>query len=1064
MTCDYEAIKAENQKRYGTDVGHYGKNLLTDLYDDRTHFIYELLQNAEDALRRRTDEPRSRTVLFELSEGALRISHYGKPFDQRDVEGVCGIARSTREEDSTRIGRFGIGFKSVYGFTDRPEIHSGAEDFGIDSFVWPSVQPAIERDPGKTVFVMPLRAREDGPEIAEGLRRIDLDTLLFLREIDTIEWSLPNGEFGTYVRQSICRDEHVRRVTVVGESTGREDAEKNWLVFARPVHAGDVVAGQVEVAFLLKADQVIPVSRSPLVVFFPTAVETNLGFRVQGPYRTTPSRDNVPRADEWNQLCMKTTGDVLVEALVWLRDHNMLDVNVLQCLPIDHGKFDDESMFAPLYDRTKEALVDRRLLPLFGGGYATAGEIKIARSSDLRDLFAPNMLADVFQVRGPLYWLSDNITDRSAPELRRYLREILDVDEVRPANVIGRLDIPFLERQSNDWVRRLYEFMNVQKDIHLQAKNEWPLMRLSDGRHVVGNIDDIVQAYLPGTGQTNFLTIHPETCSTDGSRQFLEAIGLSPPDPVDDVIQNILPKYVDGTDIDGIDYANEIARIVDAFQTDSASRRERLVTELSETPFLAAVEARDAESFWASPNEVYFRTNRLASLFSGVADVLFLDPGYECLRGESVRSMLEACGASRYLRGEDIECTLSESELEEIRRRAGLERATWSKPSDFSLRGLDQVLDHMASLSPNEQEARAATLWDALADVADRTPGTFAGVYEWGFAQQSKTATFSAAFVRRLNETAWVPARDGKFRTPAEVSFETLGWQSSPLLLSKIRFRPAAIDLLAKEADIEPDVLYLLKKHGITSMAIALERLGLAGDDEDEGAGNVDSIEGAVAAPGVDAFFTPVEDPNPIQDDGERDRDARGYPAAYRENAGVQSGLRDDRPEGARLGTSEEATVSGGAGAFVSYVAVEGGSDDLDERGHEERMALEKDAIALILSDEPDWQRTPTHNPGFDLFKVADDGEECSWCEVKAMTGSLHDHPVGVSHTQFKYAQEEGDAYWLYVVERAGDKSARIVRIQDPAGKAKTFTFDKGWLSVAEVGFRRQSPRSSSTS
>ena len=62
MASDYEAIKADNKRRYGTDVGRYGKSLLADLYDDRTHFIYELLQNAEDALRRRGDEPHTRTV------------------------------------------------------------------------------------------------------------------------------------------------------------------------------------------------------------------------------------------------------------------------------------------------------------------------------------------------------------------------------------------------------------------------------------------------------------------------------------------------------------------------------------------------------------------------------------------------------------------------------------------------------------------------------------------------------------------------------------------------------------------------------------------------------------------------------------------------------------------------------------------------------------------------------------------------------------------------------------------------------------------------------------------
>jgi len=66
------------------------------------------------------------------------------------------------------------------------------------------------------------------------------------------------------------------------------------------------------------------------------------------------------------------------------------------------------------------------------------------------------------------------------------------------------------------------------------------------------------------------------------------------------------------------------------------------------------------------------------------------------------------------------------------------------------------------------------------------------------------------------------------------------------------------------------------------------------------------------------------------------------------------------------------------------------------------------------------------------------------------MSTSLRDRPVGFSHTQFEYAQNHGDTYWLYVVEYAGTSRSRIVRIQNPAGKARTFTFDYGWLDVAE--------------
>ncbi len=114
------------------------------------------------------------------------------------------------------------------------------------------------------------------------------------------------------------------------------------------------------------------------------------------------------------------------------------------------------------------------------------------------------------------------------------------------------------------------------------------------------------------------------------------------------------------------------------------------------------------------------------------------------------------------------------------------------------------------------------------------------------------------------------------------------------------------------------------------------------------------------------------------------------------------------------------------------------------------KSELEERAIAFILKCEPEWERTHTHNRGYDLYKDDQDGNVIRWCEVKAMTGTWDDRPVTVSSAQFRMAQECGDSYWLYVVENAGTDSPNIVRIQDPAGKARTFTFDHGWLAVAD--------------
>ena len=62
-------------------------------------------------------------------------------------------------------------------------------------------------------------------------------------------------------------------------------------------------------------------------------------------------------------------------------------------------------------------------------------------------------------------------------------------------------------------------------------------------------------------------------------------------------------------------------------------------------------------------------------------------------------------------------------------------------------------------------------------------------------------------------------------------------------------------------------------------------------------------------------------------------------------------------------------------------------------------------AINNILNAEPEWHQTPPNNPGFDLYKGTTMETATHWCEVKAMTGTLDARPVGISCTQFEWAQ-----------------------------------------------------------
>ena len=141
-----------------------------------------------------------------------------------------------------------------------------------------------------------------------------------------------------------------------------------------------------------------------------------------------------------------------------------------------------------------------------------------------------------------------------------------------------------------------------------------------------------------------------------------------------------------------------------------------------------------------------------------------------------------------------------------------------------------------------------------------------------------------------------------------------------------------------------------------------------------------------------------------------------------------------------------------GGRPFISYVGTHPNDDGPDPDGLDQaaRMQIEGRAIDLIIGLEPALRRTPEGNPGFDLFEADSGGRQIRWIEVKSMTGTLEDRPVGLSHTQFDCAREKGDAYWLYVVEHATDPTqARVLRIQNPIGHARTFTFDHGWSQIA---------------
>ena len=105
------------------------ETLSSDLYTDSNRFIYELLQNADDSYK--NGEPIR--VWIKLFENKLVVAHSGSVFSDKDLRGICNINNGTKRSDMSKTGYKGIGFKAVFGHSQKVIIYSDGEYFSFDA-------------------------------------------------------------------------------------------------------------------------------------------------------------------------------------------------------------------------------------------------------------------------------------------------------------------------------------------------------------------------------------------------------------------------------------------------------------------------------------------------------------------------------------------------------------------------------------------------------------------------------------------------------------------------------------------------------------------------------------------------------------------------------------------------------------------------------------------------------------------------------------------------------------------------------------------------------------------
>lgn len=813
MASDYERICSDNLVEYGKGTRHL--SFLERLYSERTHFIFELLQNAEDA--------RATRVRFVLTANRLTVWHDGRPFDERDVRGVCGIAEGTKEDDLTQIGKFGIGFKSVYAFTVQPEIHCGAEHFAIEKYIRPrAVSPISVPQPWTTLFVLPFNRIDVAPatagtEILECLQTLNARTMLFLRRVRRIEWASDNGPT-SYLERGEVASGSARRVTVTGKVGDGSDSGA-WLVFESAVTSEASVGPlRVEAAFRLVRDAdsgrdaIAPAGAAALSVFFPTEKPTGLGFLVQGPYRTTPARDNVPKDDAWNRKLVLETAELVVASLRHLRDMGLLSVGALQTMPVRQADFLPGSMFRPIFDAVATALKAEALLPTDSGGFAGAADAKLSRASELRKLFPAETLTSLLGGAARLQWVSAEITEVRTPDLYAYCRQILQIEEIAPENIVRQLTRLFLEKTSDAWLGDLYEFLAGQEA--LWRKPRWagdppgpvratPIIRLDDGVHVVPfKPDGTPAAYLNAPAEADGVPlVRRAIWSRDPCRNFLEKLGLGQFDLVAMLKTFIFSKYGAKCSIgpeENVEHVRIIQRVLRELKDPV---RATILTDISAAEMIFADSAGANHSQYLRPGHVYFRDDELLMYFKGNSNAWLLSSRYP----EDLTEVLEEIGVSHTIR---------------VQRRD--RRRDWQGyirldgyPYRRGANGFDPAVDvdglTYAVANPNIERSRY--IWN---NIASPNAHDVRGIIEESSRTDFRYVTPSMLFStmgKVLANAAWLP-QGTRFRKPAEITLDDLpaDFERAQALAGQLGMKVNEVAVLAQKIGVEIEALTIAQQ------------------------------------------------------------------------------------------------------------------------------------------------------------------------------------------------------------------------------------------------------------
>lgn len=628
-----EAVSANKAK------GNRHAEILTGLYTDLNRFIEEVMQNAEDAYRRKADLNNAGAIKFFLYNDRVEILHDGKDFDEDDLMSVTTFANTTKDKKNevNLIGKFGIGFKSVFSITDRPEIHCGGYHYCIEDYeILGEVLPVVEEMGFGTRIILPFKTdnqKKIFESVRSGLMSINADYLLFLKKIRNVVIVFENGnERRIACNVGFVKDNvEIRRFLFTGQNEHRTE---EYLL----ISDCDKDSSEISLAFKLDSSdgkqRIVPCKSSGVFVYFPTLHDTGLKFLLNARFTTTPTREFVPfdkfKSPE-NIKILKEAGAFYRTALVKIKEIGFFNNTFLNVLPLENPDIHlfnsrENEIYRMFYDMTLEVLKNRKIIPVNGKRFGYASEIAFTGSDAIAALLKKNDLELLFN-RSEWFDNSSFVSDSSV--LFDYLENKLDIKKVDEESFAFRLAVnpTIFKDKSEKWFVKLYEFLlknrHLWDDEHrynYYSLRHKPIILTDDGELMSAfDENDIPIVYLPSGRARQHNTVNRSLVKNEKVLLFLRELGLNEPDLYAEVMNSVIPKYMTKPEIGFAEYSKDLLKVLFVYFNDSVNRKTEMISALMNAYFIYTSSGNYEKS-----QSVYSRNKNLIEYFDGQENILFV--------------------------------------------------------------------------------------------------------------------------------------------------------------------------------------------------------------------------------------------------------------------------------------------------------------------------------------------------------------------------------------------------------------------------------------------------------